>query len=89
MTTKEKLTENFQSLLSKIDKESFTEAKLKFYETIFTNYSDEDNLYVVLTAFEMACEAYLTTDFLPIYKETLKGDFQNILIALDAFQVEK
>jgi hypothetical protein len=89
MSIKEQLTQDFQNLLTKTDKKSFNKAKLKFYETVFTNYADEDNLYVVLTAFEMSCEAYLTTDFLPMYKKSLTYDFQNILIALDEFQSEK
>ncbi|ELY2018137.1 hypothetical protein SL053_002050 [Flavobacterium psychrophilum] len=89
MAVKQEVLDNFQALISKTNKESFIQAKLKLYETIFTNYSDEDSLYVVLTAFEMSCEAYLITDFLPLYNKALRYDFQNILIALDAFQSEE
>lgn len=86
MSIKEQLTQDFKTLLSKTDRKSFTEAKLKFYETIFTNYSDEDNLYVVLTAFEMACDDFINTNYSEKIKKVLLGDFQNILIVLDAFQ---
>lgn len=35
MLIKEQLFKNFQELITKTNKKSFTEAKLKFYETIF------------------------------------------------------
>lgn len=89
MSIKDKLTQEFQSLLSKTDKKSFTEAKLKFYETIFTNYADEDNLYVVLTAFEMACDDFVNTNYSEKIKKVLLTDFQNILFVLSEFQSEK
>ena len=89
MSIKEQLTNDFQSLITNMDKESFTQAKLKFYETLFLNYSDEDTLYVVLTAFEMTCNDYINTDFSEKLKNILVGDFQMILIALGAFQPAK
>ena len=89
MSIKEQLTNDFQSLITKTDKESFTQAKLKFYKTLFSNSVEEDSLDVFVGAFELSCEAYLITDFLPIHKETLKRDFQGILIALGAFQPAK
>ncbi len=89
MSIKNKLTQEFQNLLSKTDKKSFTEAKLKFYETIFTTYADEDNLYVVLAAFEMACDDFVNTNYSEKIKNVLLGDFQMILIVLDAFQSER
>ena len=88
MTIREQLKKDFEELLSKTDKESFTQAKLKFYKTLFSNSVEEDSLDIFVGAFEQSCEACLVTDFLPIHKEILKGDFQGILIALDTFQSE-
>ena len=86
MSIKEQLTQDFQNLLTKTDRKSSIEAKLKFYETIFTNYADEDNLYIVLTAFEMACDDFINTNYSEKIKKVLLGDFQMILTSLDAFQ---
>jgi len=88
MSIREKLKKEFQELLSKTDKESFTQAKLKLYKTLFSNSVEEDSLDVFVGAFELSCEACLITDFLPIHKEILKRDFQGILLALDEFQPE-
>ena len=89
MLIKEQLFKNFQELITKTNKKSFTEAKLKFYEALFLNYSDEDNLYLILTAFEMSCDDFINTNYSDRIKNILLGDFQMILVSLDAFQPAK
>lgn len=82
----DKLKNDFENLLSKEDKEEFVIAKLKLYESIFTNFRDEKNLILCLALFEKTCDDYLQTEFNPSIKKLLIGDFQNILTCINSFQ---
>lgn len=88
MTIREQLKKDFEELLSKTDKETFTKAKLKLYETIFLNHKNVDDLFVVLGAFEMSCNHFMYLDFSEKIKELIVADFQNTLYTIDAFQLE-
>lgn len=86
---KQQLTIDFKNLLNQTTETDFNLARDKFLETLFSNSTEEDYLDIFVGEFVLSCEDYLKSDFRESRKNILQGDFEKILIALDAFQSEK